>query len=51
MLKRVINVKMDTLITKDNAINVLKIVNGAITQMIAYFVMMIDIWITQLDCV
>jgi hypothetical protein len=44
-------VTMDTTITMEFAINVLIIVNGAITKQLVTFVIMIHIWISRLDYV
>lgn len=49
MLKYVINVKMDTGITKEFAMHVLKIVDGVITLRLVKFVMLTDIWTSQLN--
>lgn len=51
MLKYVINVKMDTGITKEFAMHVLKIVDGVITLRLVKFVMLTDIWTSQLTIV
>jgi hypothetical protein len=51
MNKTVKFVTMDTTITMEFAINVLIIVNGAITKQLVTFVIMIHIWISRLDYV
>jgi hypothetical protein len=50
MLKSVMSVKMDSTMTKDHVLHVLQVVNSALTILV-YFVIMINIWIIQLDYV